>query len=502
MSVKKNVIANYLGQGWAGFIGLALVPLYIRYLGVEAYGLIGIFALLQAWLLLLDMGMAPTLNREAARFTGGAHTVQSIHDLLRSVEIIAFGIALSGGLLIWLVSDWVAADWLRVEKLPVQVVAQAISIMGIVASLRLVEGIYRGAILGLQRQVFFNVVNATSATVRAIGAVLVLAWISPTIEAYFIWQGIVSIVSVVVLAVAARKSLPVAPRPPRFSHEALYEIRHFVGGLMASTVLAFLLTQVDKILLSRLLGLEQFGYYTFAATVATVITLSITPISQAFYPRFSELIALGDKNGLVRAYHRSAQLVSVLAIPLAFMLMLFGERILLLWSGDPSLTQHTALLLSLLAVGTLLNALMYIPYMLQLAHGWSSFAAKVNLIAVLVLVPAIIWATPRYGAIGAATAWVTLNAGYVLVGIHFMHKRLLPTEKLRWFTSDVLFPILAVGSTAGVLYAFQPLKLGKVGEVLWLCITTCALIGIALFTTPALKTLAVNSIAGCFSRRA
>ncbi|MHC4521753.1 MAG: polysaccharide biosynthesis protein, partial [Planctomycetota bacterium] len=89
-------------------MALAFIPLYIRYLGMEAYGLIGLFAMLQAWLTLLDMGMAPTLSREMARFGGGSHSVQSIRDLLRSIEIIALIIAGLIALGIWAASRWLA----------------------------------------------------------------------------------------------------------------------------------------------------------------------------------------------------------------------------------------------------------------------------------------------------------------------------------------------------------------------------------------------------------
>src|SRR4030042_4748086 len=112
-TVKKNLIANYFGQGWNALMGLAFVPLYIKYLGVESYGLIGIFAMLQAWMVLLDMGMTPTLSREMARLTGGAHEAQSIRDLLRSIETICFGIAVVIALGIWAASGWFASDWLR-----------------------------------------------------------------------------------------------------------------------------------------------------------------------------------------------------------------------------------------------------------------------------------------------------------------------------------------------------------------------------------------------------
>jgi len=94
--MKANVIANYCGQAWRILMQLAFVPVYIRYLGIESYGLIGIFTLLLAWLTLLDVGMRPALFREMARFTAGAHNAQSIRDLLRSVEIVVVAIAAAG----------------------------------------------------------------------------------------------------------------------------------------------------------------------------------------------------------------------------------------------------------------------------------------------------------------------------------------------------------------------------------------------------------------------
>lgn len=500
MSLKKNVIANYLGQGWSGLIGLAFVPLYIKYLGIEAYGLIGIFALLQAWLTLLDMGMTPTLNREMARFTAGAHTPQSIRDLLRSLEIVCFGIAALIGMLVWAASGWLAADWLRADKLPLDVVAQAIAIMGWVAAFRFVEGIYRGAILGLQRQVLFNVVNASLSTVRAAGAIAVLAWISPTIEAFFIWQSVVSIVSIAILALAAHGGLPATPQPARFSRQALMDIRHFAGGMMATTFLAILLTQVDKVLLSKLISLEAFGYYTLAGTVVTTIGMLIAPITQAFYPRFTELVANGGQQELIQTYHRSSQLVTVLAAPFALMLIFFGEELLVLWTGNVVLANEVAPLLALLAAGTLLNGLMHIPYMLQLAHGWSGFAARVNLVAVAALVPAILWVTPRYGAIGAAWVWVLLNAGYVLIGIHFMYRRLLPGEKWTWYWSDTARPILAATLATWVLSVAQPEEIGKLAEVVWLLAAGLVVVGAAIAVTPKLRTSAIYIVFGRMSK--
>jgi len=488
VSLKNNVVANYLGQGWTGLIGIAFIPLYIKYLGIEAYGLIGIFALLQAWLSLLDLGMTPTLNREMARFTAGSHTSQSIHDLLRSLEIITFCIAALIGLLMWAASDWLAAGWLRADKLPLEEVAKAIAVMGGVLGFRFVEGIYRGAILGLQRQVLYNVLNAALSTVRAVGAVAVLAWISPTIEAFFIWQGLMSIASLVILGFTAHRRLPEATQPVRFSLPALMGIRHFAGGMMATTFLSILLTQVDKVILSKMLTLEAFGYYTLAATVATSIGMLIAPISQAFYPRFTELVANGSQQELIQNYHRSAQLVTVLAAPVALMIIFFGEKLLLLWTGNVALSEEVAPILAILAAGTLLNGLMHIPYMLQLAHGWSGFAARVNLVAVVALVPAIIWVTPRYGSIGAAWVWVLLNVGYVVFGMHFMYKHLLSGEKWTWYWIDITRPILATLLVAWGASMILPTGIERYAEFVWLLVVGIFMVGAAIAATPKIRT--------------
>lgn len=487
MSIGRNVTANYLGQAWTAVIGLVFIPVYIRYMGVESFGLIGVFTLLQAWLALLDMGMTPTLNREMARFTAGAHTPQSIRDLLRSLELIALAMSAAIGVLVWAAADWLAADWLRVEKLPLETVSQAIALMGLVVAMRFLEGLYRGAMLGLQQQVLYNAANAFFATLRAAGAVAVLAWVAPTIGAYFAWQGIVSVLALAYMAVAVHRLLPSSPRSPRYSGRAVRDIWRFAGGMMATACLSILLTQVDKILLSHLLTLDAFGYYTFATMVASVIGLLIAPITQAAYPRFTELVEKGESVPLVAAYHQSAELVTVIVGAIALMLVFFPAEILFVWTSDPKFTHEVALLVRLLAFGTFLNGLMHIPYMLQLAHGWSWFAVKVNLVAVIILIPVILWAVPRYGAVGAAYAWVLLNAGYVLITIQIMHKRILPGEQWKWYWKDICIPLSAAAAMAAILRLFQLSATDSAVVFMQLSVVGIAIISSAALVSPGMR---------------
>ena len=452
MSLKKNVLANYLGQGWTALMGLAFIPLYIRHLGVEAWGLIGFMSMLQAWLTLLDMGLTPTLSREMARFQAGEHSAQSIRDLLRSMELIFGGVAVAVVAVVWLLAPWAATHWLNATRLPVATVAQAVALMGFVLAARMLEQVYRGAIQGMQRQVWLNSVQSIVATVRWAGAVGVLMWLVNSIEAFFFWQGIVSLLSVMLMASQTYRWLPSGARSGRFDRVALGRIRSFATGMAATTLLVLLLTQVDKLLLSKLVSLEDFGYYALAASVASALYFLISPIATAASPRLTELVAKGEQQVVIELYHRASQWLAAILIPVALVMATFSQPLLLAWTGDVGLARQAAPLLSLLALGTMCNGLMNVPYVTQLAYGWSGFAVRVNIVAVCFIVPAIFWSVPRFGAIGAAWAWFVLNAGYVLVSIHFMHRRLLPGEKWRWFRDAVILPL---GIGAAVVLALR-----------------------------------------------
>ena len=498
--LRRNLIANYLGQSWAALMAIAFIPLYIEYLGIEAYSLIGIFALLQAWLNLLDMGMTPTLGREMARLKGGIHTTDSIRNLLRSVEIIALGIAALFSGSIVLGSNWIATSWLQVETMPVEVVVQAFVVMGLVSAIRFIENIYNSSILGLQQHVLFNVVRSTMATLRGLGAVGVLVWVSASIEAFFIWQGLVSIVTLIIMATITYAKLPRKERAARFSLEALRDVWCFASGMIGITFLSLLLTQVDKILLSKLLSLSEYGYYALAAVVASTLYTAILPITQAFYPRLCELYACDDQTGLITIYHKGAQLVSVIGGSVAIVIILFGETFLRLWTQNPELAQQTAPLLSLLMLGNLLNSLMWVPYQTQLAHGWTTLTMYMNTVAVTVIIPAILWVTPRYGAEGAAWVWVGLNAFYVFIGIHFMYRHILSSEKWLWYFQDVFIPLLAGAGSAGVFAIIWKTEKNNLADIIQLSLAILVTLIATSLAAPMSRQILCNIIRPSWSK--
>ena len=139
-----------------------------------------------------------------------------------------------------------------------------------------------------------------------------------------------------------------------------------MGAISATTLL---LTQIDKIVLSRMLSLESFGYYSLAAVAANSLYALVTPVAAAVFPGLTREAASGDVSATALLYHRATQTVAVLVLPVAAVLALFAPQVLGIWTRDPKAAAVSGAVLSVLVTGVALNAVMNIPYMLQLAYG-------------------------------------------------------------------------------------------------------------------------------------
>ena len=442
MAVKKNVVANFAGSAWSALIGLAFVPIYIHYLGVEAYGVIGVFVSLQAVLGILDMGLATTLNRELARLSATEGTSEQVHDTLRTLEWLYWASAVAVGILLVSISPLIANHWVRPDKLSRPEIQQAFLFLCLVTALRWPCGLYAGGLNGLQRQISLNVLTAIAMTVQGVGSVLVLWLVSPTLNTFLTWQVVAALLHVATLALYTRSVLPRIERKAKFDRKILIQIWRFAAGMSGLTILVLLLTQLDKIILSTLLDLTMFGYYTFAVAVAVSLNRLITPLFAAIFPRLTQLVAENRLDELTRFYHQASQLSSALIVPASLMLILFSKEIIFAWTGSQNLVDETYLVISLLSIGTLLNSLLSVPYSLQLAYGWTGLAVRMNLFAVIMIVPLVIVLTNHFGIVGPPIAWILLNSGYLIFDIKFMHKRLLSREKWEWYVKDVGIPLV------------------------------------------------------------
>jgi O-antigen/teichoic acid export membrane protein len=489
-SLKRNTVANFAGRALIGLMGFLFVPVYLKYLGAESYGLIGFWATLAGVFAILDLGICATLNREMARLSADADTATSkMVDLLYTLERINWGIAVLVGGAVMLLSGPIATYWVNAKELPIQVIQEAVFLIGLVLLLQWPYSLYSSGLNGIQHQVAQNVIAVSMTALRNIGVIAILVWVSPTIAAFFLWQIGVYIVQLAVSrqvlwnAVTQRSIKTQA----RFRLDALKPIWRFAVGMSGISLVTMLLTQADRLVLSKMVTLDQFGYYSLAAAASGALGMLVGPVFTAVYPRLSQLVVQNDQQQIAEFYHRCCQIVAVSVLPVAIVMSLFSEELLYLWTRNAETTAQVHMLVRILVIGTALNGLMNIPYALQLAYGRTSLVFWFNVISVVVLVPTMVVLVRQWGPIGAAITWVLLNSGCFLIGIQLMHRRLLPGQQWRWYGEDVIVPAAAAAVVCVAGRLLVPTNLSALMMIFAIFLILILAATASAFSVPAIR---------------
>jgi len=420
------------------------MPIYLRYMGAEAFGLVGIFLMLQAWLQLLDLGMTPTLSREMSLFRSGKHNAIEMWRRLRSLEWIFATLAILSVLTFWLGKDWLTHNWLKVDDIDTGVVTTSIFLMGVAATLRWLTGFYRAALVGLERHTWVNGNQAFFATVRFLLVVPALAITTTPVLVFFIFQVVACLVELVIFAIGLYRRLPGGP--PSFfldigSLRAMWPIASVMALLAGIWIF---LSQVDKLILSQVLSLKSFGYYTLAVAVAGGGLIILPSLNQVLQPRMTILAAQREIIELSDLYHSSTQFAVVIFSALGGGLALFAEPILWAWTGSREISANVAPILFWYALANSLVTLLVFPFMLQFAYGKLRLHVVGNIILASLLLPTLVLASLHYGAIGAGKVLFFANLLFLLFWVPLVHKRFMPQAVWCW----PLIDILPIGSVA------------------------------------------------------
>lgn len=433
---SRNVIANLLGTGWLLVVQLAVVPAVVWIAGVESYALLGFYASLLAVLGILDFGLSPTLTRSMASEQARAGAAR-LAQMLRTYEIFFFSVGIAGGLAIALGADAIAREWLSSAALTETQVRDSVRLMGLLFALRWPMAPSIATLQGLQKQLGLNVVNAIAGAAAGLGGIAVL-WIQPRIEAFLAWQCACAAAQAIVLRILAARALPAVVSTARFDVRLLMEGWRFASGMTVISATAVILTQGDKLILSKLVSLEEFGYYSVALAVSSALYVVILPVFNATLPNFCEHVAGANEHALREAYGTANELMAALLVPVGLFLALFAPEVLLVWTHNAVVAERGSTLLSLLSAGTLLNGLMNVPYALQLARGNTVIGIGINSVLCLLLVPAVYVLTGSYGVAGGAAVSPILNGLYLVFGLPLIAWFCLRSESIWRFYAALL----------------------------------------------------------------
>ncbi|KIQ35180.1 MULTISPECIES: lipopolysaccharide biosynthesis protein [Pseudomonas] len=478
-SVIRNTALNYVGQAYVLLVGILILPFYLGHLGAEVYGLIGFFTVLQAWLQLLDAGLSPSLVRAVAHGQGAPASEHAAGRLLRSFELMFLPMAIISCTTIYLASSWIATHWLNANTLQPQTLINCIGLMGVVIALRLYSTLYKSGIQGLEQHAWLNAVNVLIATLRYFGGLVLVSQFSQDPQDFFEFQVVVGLIEALIFATRAWQQMPVAHWSNGFDWQRVRPILPFAASMSLSAVLWIVLTQMDKALLSSLLPLDQYGYFSLVALMTTGIMMLTNPLVQTLLPRLTVLMAEGRRDDMHALFLAAHRFVCTFLFPLAAVIALHAEPLVLAWTGDADAARWSRPILSWYALGSAIMAASAFQFYLQYAYGQMHLHLWYSVISAVITVPTLFLAIHFQGVYGAALAWFFLRAASFAIWPMIVHQRLAPGIHGQWLRDILRISVM----TAAGLFISQPvfdLIAGQSRTSLFLALAASGFITLAL----------------------
>lgn len=441
----KNLLANFVGRFWNILAVYTFTPIYIQLLGIDNFGLISFYTIILSFVSLMDVGLSATLSREFAKSSSKDSQDDKLITL-KTLEIVYFFVVIIFVILFISFSDLITTNWLNIQTVSVQKAKVCIRYMGIMAAAQIMINFYIGGLIGVEKQVKANLILIALGVLRSAVVILILLQWESDIKSFFLWQMSVTLLFVFIfrfMLIFTITNKYFLPNDILFNKEKLKSVGSFAGGMFLIGIVASINTQIDKLIISKVMSIQDLGYYTLATTLSQVVLVIAGPFTTVFLPRFTNLYAINKRELAENQFHIFLKLMSSILAPLSLALILFAMPILILWTHNHILGEKCVHFIPFTIIGTFALVSQIPSFCVILANGYTKLNNIIGICSIFFTVPAYYCGIKHFGAIAAAICWCFSQLIITIIFNFFVNKRYFVGEAMwRWFIKDVILPAI------------------------------------------------------------
>lgn len=491
MRVRNALIAGYLAQSYVVLAGVIALPGFLQVVTPEVFGLMGIFLMLQGWAQLFDFGVPAVISREFSLSKNSSTDRDRAWSVFRVLGSALWALGAVVAFLLSLGAEWVADNWLAQSKLAPDVLVTSIQLMALSGSARVITGIYRGALAGLERHELLGALQVSGATLKFPGALLFAHFTGGDPVLLFAYLASAQGLELLAFVCLFRRALPIRPKGNASVSAPLAwaEVMPICGAMAALSVLWVVTTQFDRLMLSKTLTLEEYGDYTLVITASSGILVLLPVVNQILQPRLTAVLGMGPDADGEALYRSISQLMCAAFMSLGGSLAIFSEPVLALWTGDPGLASRASSSLFWYALAFSITGFMSVPFMLQFAAGRLRLHLIASTAFALVLAPVMVVAASHGGMRATGFTAFMMNLVFLLGWIPVVHRRFLPGCGVDWYVRDLLPAAGAAVGTLVVAKLLFPEQCGRSVAAFLVALSTLIAFLAALGVSPLGRTL-------------
>jgi len=399
--IVRNTVLNFFGLVVPLAVGFVTIPMVVRTLGNDRFGILALVWVVFGYFGLFDLGLGRTTTRYIADALGRNESGKLAGTLWTTVYLQT-GIGLAAAFLSYLAAPLIVRRVLNIPEGFIGETILTIRLVGLSLPVMFISSSFRGVLEAAQR---FDLVNVVKVPVNVLFYVLPLAGVALG----FGLPGIVVLLvasraaALVVWGALSLRVMPSLRTRPVLHGKLVRPLFSFSGWLGLSGILYAVTSSMDRLVIGSLITVEAVTFYS--APYEAINRVGVVPgsLSMVLFPAFSYLDAGGRNDRVETLFARSMKFLLLSTGPIFLLLMFFAGDFLRLWLG-PEFAAKSAFVVQVLAAGFLINTVIAVPNNYLQGIGRVDIAPKYQAFE-LVAFTAMTWAGAKFWGIkGVAVA--------------------------------------------------------------------------------------------------
>jgi O-antigen/teichoic acid export membrane protein len=400
--LARNTIWNLIGYGVPLVVALFAIPLLIKGLGTDRFGVLTLAWVFIGYLSLFDLGLGRALTKLVAEKLG-VGKVGEIPALIWTAILVMFFLGLGIAIAVSLVLPWLVRDILNIPQALYTETLKAFCLLAIFVPIVIISVGFRGILDAHQRFDLTNAVRIPLGIYSFIAPLLVL----PFSRSLFSVAGILvagRLIACLVQLLLCFHVVPSLSKSIVLQRTMIGPLIRFGGWMTVTNIISPLMVYLDRFFIGALISVVAVAYYATPHEVVTKLLLISGSVMGVLFPAFSTSF-VQDHSRTKLLFGRGVKFIFLILFPITLFIVTMAHDGLSFWLGD-EFAQNSTKVLQWITVGVFIHSLGQVPYALIQGVGRPDLTAKLHLIELPFYFICLWWIIGSNGIVGAAVAWV------------------------------------------------------------------------------------------------
>ena len=392
-------------------VALITVPLYLKIIGYEKYGLLVIVWAITGYLSFFDLGLSRSLIQRLSSLKNSIDNDAS--ELVWTAYFLTLFSSLVAVVIGYFAAKYSILHFANQTKIPVNQLNELVNLLLISIPILLTVSIFSSALQAKLRFVELNFIQTIGGVFFQVSP-LILAYLGYTkLSTLVLSMLLVRLLVAVSLYYKCKKYVPLSGFP-KLDLKHIKPLISFGGWVTCMSIFNSIMGSIDKILVSSMMGVKFVSHYSVPFDLVSKGMLISNSLSVAIFPKLSST----DSHESKITVEKTTKVLVAIMTPLIVLGIAFVKPFMSLWIGE-RFAENSAGVAEIILVGVWINS----TVCLRLAKLIAS-DNKVKKVGLLYVAELPIYLLLLYvgicefGILGAAGAWtirVLIDAFLILL---------------------------------------------------------------------------------------